>query len=289
MQYFVSFCKNSVLSFLSNRNRIVPSLVLALVILTSNLTFSQVNYLMSITNQQFTNGKTFEFDIFIKSVGRKFTLTSYQCVFTFNYAIANGGNLSFVLIEGTSQLTNIPLYSIGIKSLERQYKLTFGSMVGSDLIPETGLRVGRFRLQNSVLFQDIDPNIAWCFKGQGTTILTVNVINDITNPGNHVSSPLKKSSGLYSHVPKEYKLLQNYPNPFNPATKINFELPMDGHVTISVYNSIGEKVNVLVNDYLSAGYHSVDFIGKGLTNGVYFCKMEVEGSIIEIIKMLMLK
>jgi len=74
--------------------------------------------------------------------------------------------------------------------------------------------------------------------------------------------------------PVEYTLAQNYPNPFNPSTRIKFTIPNSEMVSVSVYNSLGEKVADLVNEVLYAGQHSVDFNAQGLASGIYIVKMK---------------
>ncbi|MBS3944545.1 MAG: T9SS type A sorting domain-containing protein, partial [Melioribacter sp.] len=66
-----------------------------------------------------------------------------------------------------------------------------------------------------------------------------------------------------------FKLEQNYPNPFNPSTKIEYQLPKDGRVTIKVFNVLGQEVRTLLDEVKSAGYYTVEFNAKGLPSGVY--------------------
>ncbi len=80
-------------------------------------------------------------------------------------------------------------------------------------------------------------------------------------------------------LPVRYKLYQNYPNPFNPTTSISFDLSHDGQVEIDVYNVLGERVRVLVSDYLVAGSHVVQWDGRSdrglsVASGVYFAQMK---------------
>ena len=72
----------------------------------------------------------------------------------------------------------------------------------------------------------------------------------------------------------DFQLFQNYPNPFNPATNIKFDLKEDSHVTLSVYNVIGQKVSELINSDLPAGLHNVMFDASGLSSGIYFYKLK---------------
>ena len=77
-------------------------------------------------------------------------------------------------------------------------------------------------------------------------------------------------------IPAEYILEQNYPNPFNPYTTINYGLPNNGTVKLTVYNLLGKKVAALVNDeYKSAGSHSTTFDGSTLSSGVYLYLLDV--------------
>ena len=81
-------------------------------------------------------------------------------------------------------------------------------------------------------------------------------------------------------TPPEYPnsplLFQNYPNPFNPATTIRYGLPARSHVTLSVFNTLGQRVSTLVDDVEDAGYHDVRFDGMGLASGVYFYRLQAK-------------
>jgi hypothetical protein len=82
-----------------------------------------------------------------------------------------------------------------------------------------------------------------------------------------------------TELPTEYSLDQNYPNPFNPSTTISFAMPSAGHVKLEVYNLLGEKVAVLLDETRAAGFHSVTFdarnaLGMPLSSGVYLYRLE---------------
>lgn len=89
-------------------------------------------------------------------------------------------------------------------------------------------------------------------------------------------------------TPVAYALEQNFPNPFNPTTTINFSIPVEGFVTIDVYNSIGQKVASLVNETKTAGSYTVGFDASDLTSGIYFYKIST-GNFSETKKMILLK
>ena len=90
------------------------------------------------------------------------------------------------------------------------------------------------------------------------------------------------------------QLEQNYPNPFNPATTIKYQLGNDGFVNLKVFNSLGEEVAELVNQFQKGGSHQVIFdtrhSGKvrNLPSGMYIYKL-TSGNFVESKKMLMLK
>jgi hypothetical protein len=89
-------------------------------------------------------------------------------------------------------------------------------------------------------------------------------------------------------TPLTFNLSQNYPNPFNPNTKINYSVPFDSKVTISVYSVTGELVMELVNDNVSSGSYSVDFDGSNLASGMYIYKMTA-GNFTQTNKMMLMK
>jgi len=85
-----------------------------------------------------------------------------------------------------------------------------------------------------------------------------------------------------------YQLEQNYPNPFNPSTTIGFVLKEKGNVKITVLNSIGEEVAVLLNEEKESGYHTVEFNAANLPSGIYFYQLQA-GGYVQMKKMLLLK
>ncbi len=78
-------------------------------------------------------------------------------------------------------------------------------------------------------------------------------------------------------IPERFSLSQNYPNPFNPATMINFSIPVNSFVRLSVYDILGREIQQLVNNDLTPGSYSVDFNASALTSGVYFYTLTTNG------------
>jgi len=84
-------------------------------------------------------------------------------------------------------------------------------------------------------------------------------------------------------VPKSFDLSQNYPNPFNPSTTIRYSLPQQTHVTLTVFNTLGQQVSTQVNENEDVGYHDVRFDASGLASGVYFYRLQA-GSFVKTMK-----
>ncbi len=77
---------------------------------------------------------------------------------------------------------------------------------------------------------------------------------------------------------KDFELKQNYPNPFNPSTKISFVIPVSSVVKLKVFNLLGNEITTLLNEQLFVGEHTVPFNAAGLSSGIYFYALTVNGN-----------
>ena len=91
-------------------------------------------------------------------------------------------------------------------------------------------------------------------------------LKQIDNDGTYEFS---KEVNVISYSPDNFSLNQNYPNPFNPSTKISYHLSTESQVNLTIYNSLGEIVNELLNEIKAAGNYSVEFDAGNITSGVY--------------------
>ncbi|MBK8944861.1 MAG: T9SS type A sorting domain-containing protein [Ignavibacteriae bacterium] len=89
-------------------------------------------------------------------------------------------------------------------------------------------------------------------------------------------------------IPNKFELSQNYPNPFNPTTNINFSIPKEGKVKISIYNILGQKISDLVNQSMKAGKYETTFNGSNLASGIYIYRIEA-ANFVQSKKMMLLK
>jgi len=103
-------------------------------------------------------------------------------------------------------------------------------------------------------------------------------------PGKTPTSAVRTSRDL----PSNFALAQNYPNPFNPTTVISYQLPVNSHVTLKVYDMLGREVVALVNQRQDAGSYSVRFDGSRLASGIYFYRLEA-GNFVSVKKLVVVK
>ena len=93
--------------------------------------------------------------------------------------------------------------------------------------------------------------------------------------------------GIESYV-SEFRLSAPYPNPFNPSTTIDYYVPYEMQVTLTVYNVSGQEVAVLEDNVMSAGNHSVVWDALDMPSGLYFITLKTE-KFVETTKVLLMK
>ncbi len=121
-------------------------------------------------------------------------------------------------------------------------------------------------------------------------IFMIKVIKPLTSKDTYrfiFFPPLAVRTGGPTH-PGTFTLSQNYPNPFNPSTTIAYEVPVNGHVRLNVFDLLGREIKVLVNEQQNAGRYSVKFDGTHLSSGIYFARLTNNGTML-MRKMLLMK
>ncbi len=103
--------------------------------------------------------------------------------------------------------------------------------------------------------------------------------------GDQVTGIVQEKTGSR---PTSYALSQNYPNPFNPTTKITYEIPKAGLVTLKIYNVLGQEVATLIDGFQNSGKYTASFNALNLSSGVYFYRIKA-GNFSLTKKMLLLK
>jgi len=117
--------------------------------------------------------------------------------------------------------------------------------------------------------------------------LTLSEIDYLWNNGDG-NPVIEVPSAVADLEQNAFGLLENYPNPFNSLTTFSFELPENSDTKLTVYNSLGQEVAVLVDGMRLAGIHKAQFDGSELPDGVYFAKFHT-GLYSKTIKMLLTK
>ena len=124
-------------------------------------------------------------------------------------------------------------------------------------------------------------------KTEGTKNATQEIVTDIGSicislNGNSIAQDNPMD------ILTEYSLMQNYPNPFNPTTTIQYAIPKDEFVKLTVYDITGKVVKELVNGNKPAGRYSIEFNASSYSSGTYYYKIEA-GEYKNIQKMMLVK
>ncbi|MBK9096828.1 MAG: T9SS type A sorting domain-containing protein [bacterium] len=143
-------------------------------------------------------------------------------------------------------------------------------------------------IRGEKIFHSTDDGISWTDEYTATLTLThMDFPDNLTGcqmgwaVGYGGTIHKMTSSGVTSvdsqdKLPEIYELAQNYPNPFNPCTVISYQMPVNGKVTLKVYDVLGNEIVVLVDEYKPAGSYEVNFDGTKLSSGVYIYKFETD-------------
>ena len=137
-------------------------------------------------------------------------------------------------------------------------------VTGSLTVPETGGWQKFADLQKSGVFiMEGDHVLRFVVENSGFNL-------------NYFTINLDLATGVDDNlaIPAELELDQNYPNPFNPNTQISFMLPVESHISLKVFNALGEEVAELVNDVRHEGRYYADFNAAGLPSGIYIAVLK---------------
>ena len=143
--------------------------------------------------------------------------------------------------------------------------------------------------QSMVEFKAWDPELGLYEDLSGSvTFSAEGVVGSPREPIELFGEVATSTEETFSNLPVSFELNQNYPNPFNPTTQIDFALPEASDVRLEIFNVIGQRVSVLVNEQRTAGYHNVMFDASSLASGVYFYRIQA-GSFVKTQKMMLVK
>jgi len=132
-----------------------------------------------------------------------------------------------------------------------------------------GVTEGRAPIHLSESMNSIYLPITFYFDDLKITEVTVDVENE-------------------NQKPLTYNLYQNYPNPFNPITTIEFALPVNGKVRLTLYDILGREVKEIVSGFFDAGNHKINLDASNLASGVYYYKLEAN-DFVSVKKLILIK
>ena len=206
-------------------------------------------------------------------------------------AIEYGGPVRGIELELEFDPEMVNILSTGLSKLQDDV------MVTSKRIENGKLKVVVANLHSGFIEDDenLYLNLPLQFSGDDYQVSTVSLkdIKIAGAGGNIVRSLARTESSDVKAIPVNFALQQNFPNPFNPSTEIRFDIPENDHVTLSVYNMMGQKVKTLASGNMTPGYHSIIWngtndIGAKVATGMYFYSINTK-NFQSIKKMLFLK
>jgi len=204
-------------------------------------------------------------------------------------------NWTILEFSNGSDFTNLYLGEATDKS---KYELPPVPPTGTfDIRFEDNTLIGDLKNQNIVSIQSSYPVYFTLKNANGKKYLITDLINEkilnVTIGENEtvkIDNPLIEKIRIQEILKQDfqYELMQNYPNPFNPKTLIRFSIPEKQFVTLSIYNSLGQKISDLLNKEMEPGIHQIEFDGTKFSSGVYYYKL-MAGSFNQIKKFILIK
>ncbi|MEX2054641.1 MAG: T9SS type A sorting domain-containing protein, partial [Candidatus Andersenbacteria bacterium] len=171
---------------------------------------------------------------------------------------------------------------------------------GQQLLLPDGARLFKKKLSGSnALFDGNLGLLKFSAMSSNTSVVEVNILADDTLqvrgkiPGGPVSvtvtgTDIDSTSVSYTFsaqvtgvtsvqlstaIPTEFSLSQNYPNPFNPMTTIEFSIPKQSLIVLTIYNALGIEIEILLNNTLPPGHYRTQWTPRDIPSGVYFYQL----------------
>ncbi len=168
----------------------------------------------------------------------------------------NGTELSGVLVTAIN--SDDVLVGYGFTDVNGDYNIT-------------GLSDGEYNIEAGKISYNATSSRVYVASGEHATVIV-----DMDIESNAVTSV---ETGNETTIPKNIFLGNNYPNPFNPSTTVNFGLSNPGDVQLAIYNILGQRIKVLINDNLPAGnykavWDGLDTKGQNVSSGLYLLVLE---------------
>ena len=185
--------------------------------------------------------------------------------------------------------------SLSFSSSQSEVSLSWSASTDEDFSYFNIYRQDLFSMESAVVFTSIDSfytDLEVSSVGSYEYWVTAVDISGLESEASSFVSAVL-SADVEMGMPVNFALKQNYPNPFNPSTQIQYALPSESKVLISIYDLTGRKVKTLVNEVQSAGHRSVMWnatneIGRPVSAGMYIYSIQA-GNFIQNRKMVLMK
>lgn len=203
---------------------------------------------------------------------------------TWNFTTINGIPPSPTLVRPPNNATGLPLtdtlvWNVSTGATSYRVQLSTDSTFNSNLIVNDSTITGTSRIVSGLInltkyYWRVNAKNAGGTSNYSATWNFTPGIVGITISNNE--------------IPKVYKLYSNYPNPFNPSTIIKFDLPKRNHVSITIYDMLGQQVHKLLNEGMEPGRYEVKWDVANISSGIYFFEMKTS-DFIQVNKMVIMK
>ncbi len=232
--------------------------------------------------------KYYTYDVqYIPSINRFLIIGTYY----------NGGGFSFLIDESgnkTAQSDSIPEI---VREAQPAVKNRDSLAYAVYPMRPNGAAVLRLYPNGVELNNTISDSYNWSYIGTDGIFIAENTVYfvSLSKKGyvektfTNVISAINPDKDKKKHVSHSYKLNQNYPNPFNPQTTISFSLQHKAFVSIKIYDINGNFVDSLVNEERMPGDYEYPFNAQGLSSGLYYYQLQINGYPAEAKKMLLVR
>ncbi|HKJ80449.1 MAG TPA: SdrD B-like domain-containing protein, partial [Ignavibacteriaceae bacterium] len=191
----------------------------------------------------------------LKSNGSAEDLSNYSSI---RFEASGSGELDVLLIMINTKDNNYYHYSVNLNSTDKEYVINFSDfkeLYGSQTAFDAS------KICDVAFSMNVNANVGmdnFNFELKYIGFYTPGSVTAVDNVNN---------------IPKEFSLALNYPNPFNPSTTIQFNVAKQEHITLVIYNLLGQEVKKLVDGEMNVGKHSITFNANNLASGIYFYKL----------------
>lgn len=224
---------------------------------------------LSIPNQVSTTGSTIDIPVRIGSITSDYGAYSYQMEFGFNPNVFSYINL---VTAGTLSGSSSSNSCLSLANLSSPGRLSIVVTCINPINGSTDLVRLRMQVKPDAPRNSTLQIVSFIFDSDSPPVITQNGSMTVSNGTNVSIDDDVTSVG-------QYELSGAYPNPFNPSTVVSINLPNSGFITLKAFDSNGREVKNLVQGYMTAGRHEIQWNAGSLPSGVYLIRLDAGGEV----------